>query len=78
MAQGINFEVALFIILGIAALIAVMAGLIVSARRRTTGVMAIGAFFSVFAPDPTFEQKIIMVEEAKAEQREEEGQGEPE
>jgi hypothetical protein len=57
-------------------LIAIMALLIIWARRRSSGVIAIGAFMSVFAPDPTFEQKIKLVEEAKADQQEEDGQGE--
>jgi hypothetical protein len=58
-------------------LIAVMAILVMWARRRSSGVIAIGAFFSILAPDPTLEQKIVLVEEAKVIQNEEDGQAEP-
>lgn len=40
-------------------------------------VIAVGALFSIFAPDPTLEQKIVMVEEAKVNQSEEDEQAEP-
>ena len=55
-------------------LIVVMAVLVVWARRRSKGMIAIGAFFSLFAPDPTLEQKIVMVEKAKVVQSEEDEQ----
>ena len=60
--------------LGFVILIAVMAVLVLWARRRNTGVIVVGALFSVFAPDPTLEQKIVMVEKAKANQNEEDEQ----
>jgi hypothetical protein len=65
-----------FFMLGFVALIAVMATLVLWARRRSKGVYAIGALFSVFAPDPTLEQKIIMIETAKVNQSEEDEQDE--
>ena len=40
-------------------------------------LLAIGAFMSVFSPDPTFEQNIKLVEEAKEIQSEEDEKGEP-
>jgi hypothetical protein len=40
------------------------------ARRRGRGVMMAGAFLSILAPDPTLEQKIVMVETAKVNQTE--------
>ena len=55
----------------------VMIGLVVWARRRSTGAIATGAFLSIFAPDPTFEATIRLVEEAKQEQVEEDEEGEP-
>ena len=64
-----------FIMLGFMALIACMAVLVLWARRRTKGVLAVGALFSVLAPDPTMEQKIVMVEQAKVNQNEEDEQG---
>ena len=62
--------------LGFVILIAVMAVLVLWARRRSKGVIVVGALFSVFAPDPTLEQKIVMVEKAKANQNEEDEQDE--
>jgi len=53
-----------------------MAVLVMWARRRSVGVIAIGAFMSIFAPDPTLEQKIKLVEEAKEKQQEDDEQGE--
>lgn len=65
-----------FIILGFVLLIAVMAILVMWARRRSKGVLAVGALFSIFAPDPTLEQKIVMIEVANVNQREEDEQDE--
>ena len=62
--------------LGFVILIVVMAVLVMWARRRSTGVITIGALFSLFAPDPTMEQKIVMVEKAKVVQSEEDEQDE--
>ena len=66
-----------YILASFVILIVVMALLVRWARRRSTGVIAIGAFFSLFAPDPTLEQKIVLVEEAKVSQSEEDEQDEP-
>jgi hypothetical protein len=76
MSLGSDLVVITAAIAGSFILIAIMALLIKWARRRTSGVLAIGAFMSVFAPDPTMEQKIKLVEEAKADQEEQDGQGE--
>jgi hypothetical protein len=76
MSLGNDPVVMTIAIAGFIILIAFMVLLIIWARRRSSGVIAIGAFMSVFAPDPTFEQKIKLVEEAKADQQEEDGQGE--
>ena len=76
MSLGSDLVVLMIAITGFIILMAIMALLIIWARRRSSGVIAIGAFMSVFAPDPTFEQKIKLVEEAKADQEEEDGQGE--
>jgi hypothetical protein len=64
------FMVNFYIIAGFVALIALMAILVLWARSRSSGVLAVGALFSILAPDPTLEQKIVMVEEAKADQTE--------
>lgn len=55
----------------------VMITLVFWARRRSFGAIATGAFLSVFAPDPTFEASIRLIEEAKQEQTEEDEEGEP-
>ena len=68
------FIINFFILLGFVILIVVMAVLVMWARRRSKGVIAVGAFFSLFAPDPTMEQKIVMVEKAKVIQSEEDEQ----
>lgn len=66
----------LILILGFVTLVTAMVILVSLARRRGKGVMAIGAFLSVLAPDPTLEQKIVMVETAKVNQAEEDEQDE--
>jgi hypothetical protein len=66
----------LSITFGFVVLFAVMAILVLWARRRSKGVFAVGALFSLFAPDPTLEQKIVMIEVAKVNQREEDEQDE--
>ena len=63
-----------FILLGFVILIPIMVVLVVWARRRSKGITIFGALFSFFAPDPTLEQKIVMVEEAKTVQSEEDEQ----
>ena len=47
---------------GVTFLLTIMVVLVKSARRRSVCVIAIGAFMSIFAPDPTLEQKIKLVE----------------
>jgi hypothetical protein len=59
------------IIFGFLILFAVMVILVLWARRRGKGVYAVGALFSLFAPDPTLEQKIVLIEVAKVNQSEE-------
>lgn len=68
---GAYFVMGLVLILGFVIMIAIMVVLVWLARRRRSGVMAIGAFLSILAPDPTLEQKIVMVETAKVNQAEE-------
>jgi len=72
-----NLEAALLTLVGFVLLFATMAGLIRWARSRSTGVLAVGAFMSVFSPDPTFEQNIKLVEEASEVRSEEDEKGEP-
>ena len=64
------------LLLGFLILIASMVVLVRLARRRGRGVMSIGAFLSILAPDPTLEQKIVMVEVAKVNQTEDDEQDE--
>lgn len=71
-----NLIVGLALFLGFATLTATMVVLVMLARRRGRGVMSIGAFLSILAPDPTLEQKIVMVEKAKVNQTEEDEQDE--
>lgn len=66
----------LLVLGGVTFLLTMMAVLVMWARRRSVGVIAIGAFMSIFAPDPTLEQKIKLVEEAKEKQQEDDEQGE--
>ncbi len=66
----------LLVLGGVILLLTIMAVLVMWARHRSVGVIAIGAFMSIFAPDPTLEQKIKLVEEAKEEQLEDDEQGE--
>jgi len=66
----------LAIALGLAAAIGVMFLLVLWARRRSTGAVAVGALLSLFAPDPTFENNIRLVEESKRLQIEEDEEGE--
>ena len=66
----------LLVLGGVISLLTIMAVLVMWARRRSVGVIAIGAFMSIFAPDPTLEQKIKLVEEANEEQQEDDEQGE--
>ena len=66
----------LFILTGFSVLLAVGIVLVLWARRRSKGAIAVGAFLSVLAPDPTFEQKIKLTEEAKEVQSEEDREGE--
>ncbi len=66
----------LLVLGGVILLLTIMAVLVMWARRRSVGVIAIGAFMSIFAPDPTLEQKIKLVEEAKEKQQEDDEQGE--
>ena len=73
----INLLAVLIAFVGFLLLFAVLTGLIIWARRRSVGVIAVGAFMSIFSPDPTFEQKIKLVEEAKEIHSEEEDKGEP-
>ena len=71
-----NYIVGLALFLGFVTLTATMVVLVKLARRRGRGVLSIGAFLSILAPDPTLEQKIVMVEIAKVNQTEEDEQDE--
>jgi len=66
----------LAIAFGLAAVICIMVLLVLWARRRSTGAVAVGALLSLFAPDPTFENSIKLVEESKLLQSEEDEEGE--
>jgi hypothetical protein len=66
----------LFILAAFSVLLLVMVVLTKWARRRGKGAMAVGAFLSVLAPDPTFEQKVRLVEEAQEVQSEDDREGE--
>lgn len=66
----------LAIALGLAAVICIMILLVLWARRRSTGAVAVGALLSLFAPDATFENSIRLVEESKWLQSEEDEEGE--
>jgi len=65
----------LFILLGFVLMFSLMTILVAWARRRSKGAIALGAFLSIFAPDPTLDNKIKLVEEAKEIQSEEDEKG---
>jgi len=66
----------LAIAVGLAAVVVIMFLLVRWARRRSTGAVAAGALLSLFAPDPTLENTIKLVEESKRLQSEEDQEGE--
>ena len=70
------FGAGLLITMCLGAAIFVMIVLARWARRRSKGAVATGALLSAFAPDPTFEKNIRLVEEAKKVQSEEDEEGE--
>jgi hypothetical protein len=74
--ESIIFQATL-ILAGILVMAFVFWKLVVWARKRSQGAIATGALFSVFAPDPTFEQSVRLVEEAAQEISEEDPGGEP-
>lgn len=74
--MDISLTVGLLLILGFVILVTTMVILVWLARRRGRGVVMAGAFLSIFAPDPTLEQKIVMVETAKVNQTEDDEQDE--
>jgi hypothetical protein len=47
------------------------------ARTRSSGALVAGALMSVFAPDPTLERNIAVVEKAGRAENEEDREGEP-
>ena len=65
----------LLIALSLGALFVVLALGVRWARRRSRGALLTGALFSVVAPDPEFERRLRLAEEAQQEQHEEEGSG---
>jgi ABC-type multidrug transport system permease subunit len=71
-----GFSVGAAIAFGLAAVIFIMFLLVRWARRRSTGAVAAGALLSLFAPDPTLENTIKLVEESKRLQSEEDEEGE--
>ena len=68
--MDVSLTVGLLLVLGFVTLVIIMVILVWLARRRGRGVVMAGAFLSILAPDPTLEQKIVMVETAKANQTE--------
>lgn len=66
----------LAIAIGLAAVIFIMLVLVRWARRRGTGAITAGALLTLFAPDPTLENTIKLVEESKRIQSEEDEEGE--
>ena len=60
-----DFSFGLLIALSLAGAILFMAILARWAWRRSKGALMAGALFSIFAPDPTLERNIRLVEEAK-------------
>jgi hypothetical protein len=69
LAGGLLIAISLF------ALFAAMALAVRWARRRSRGALMTGALFSIFAPDPEFEKRLRLAEEARQEQHEEEASG---
>ena len=70
-----GFHAGILIALGLAAVIALMIVLVRWARRRGRGAVTTGALLSILAPDPTFEDRIKLVEEAARADAEEDGEG---
>ena len=71
-----DLNAGLLIVFSLAAAIVVMVALVRWARRRSRGALMAGALFSIFAPDPTLERNIRLVEEAKQLVNEEDEEGE--
>ena len=65
----------LLIALGLFGAIAVMALGVRWARRRSRGAVMTGALLALFAPDPEFERRLKLAEEARQEQHEEDESG---
>jgi hypothetical protein len=65
------------IALSLTLIVYLMIRLVLWARRRSRGAVVTGALLSVFAPDPTLEANIRLVEESKQQQVEEDEEGEP-
>jgi hypothetical protein len=65
------------IALSLTLIVYLMIRLVLWARRRSRGAVVTGALLSVFAPDPTLEANIRLVEESKQQQIEEDEEGEP-
>jgi len=78
MSQPANFFAIVLMATFLAGLIVLMIVLVIWARKRSTGAIMTGALLSVFAPDPTVENQIKLVEAAKSQQSEEDEDGEPE
>ena len=74
--MDVSLTVGLLLVLGFVTLVIIMVILVWLARRRGRGVVMAGAFLSILAPDPTLEQKIVMVETAKVNQTEDDEQDE--
>jgi len=70
-----GLQAGLLIALALVAVFALMARAVRWARRRSRGALAAGALLSMFAPDPEFERRLRLAEEAQQEQHEEEGSG---
>ncbi len=70
-----GLQAGLLIALALAAVFVLMGLGVRWARRRSRGALAAGALLSVFAPDPEFERRLRLAEEAQQEQHEEEASG---
>ena len=72
-----DIQAGVIIAVSLAAVVAVMAWLILWARKRSRGAVLTGALLSIFAPDPTMEAQVKLMNESTQTQAEEDEEGEP-
>ena len=72
-----DIQAGVIIAVSLAAAVAVMAWLILWARKRSRGAVLTGALLSIFAPDPTMEAQVKLMNESTQTQAEEDEEGEP-